>query len=137
MVFDPGTTKFEGNNPGILYCGLSRASTLGENINHSSFYLHGTNATMQRLTNVKFKQNRPNELYIKVAQRQDWISYLNKRQRATMLEKTIHERENILKWMRQENKVCEKDLDGAISYFNSLNSIRRKECSSKQMKSSK
>ena len=72
-----------------------------------------------------------------MAQRQDWISYLNKRQRATMLEKTIHERENILKWMRQENKVCEKDLDEAISYFNSLNSIRRKKCSSKQMKSSK
>ena len=79
MVFDPGTPQFEGKNPVILYCGLSRASSLGKNINNSSFYLTGSNATIERLTNIKFKKNKQYELYEKVAQRQEWMSYLNKR----------------------------------------------------------
>jgi hypothetical protein len=53
MVFNPGTSRFEGSNPGLFYVGLlSRVTTLGTSIDDSSFYLAGGNADIGRLTDL-------------------------------------------------------------------------------------
>ena len=36
VIVDPGDKKFEGNNPGLLYMAVSRATTLGDKISTSS-----------------------------------------------------------------------------------------------------
>ena len=81
MVFDPGQTGFEGNNPGILYTGISRATTLGNGCvkNDSAFYLAGPYATKDRLTNLTQMRakGRKKVTYLTVLRRQRWLDFLS------------------------------------------------------------
>ena len=124
MVFEPGTSSFEGFNPGIFYTGLSRAKTLGlGDINKSAFYLNGSNATYDRITNLKFyrrrtktKQNIP---YKSIQRRQKWINFLDQREKKTKEYDIISNDYNDLnKWIQHvtENKIDIHKLGETMAY---------------------
>lgn len=56
MVFGPGSCLFESTNPGLLYVGLSRMSSLGDSPENSPFLFFGPDANENRLTNVTHKR---------------------------------------------------------------------------------
>ena len=77
MVFDPGKSGVEGNNPGFTYVGLSRVSSLGQGkIEKSAFYLTGEDLTMERFTDMTYQRTRNNDMYVKVESRNRWIQHL-------------------------------------------------------------
>ena len=120
MVFDPGQTGFEGNNPGILYTGISRATTLGNGcVNDSAFYLAGPYATKDRLTNLTQirAKGRKKVTYLAVLRRQKWLDFL----RAAEVESKSFptEQSSTLKtWLKKDKQISLNDLDEIIQYHN-------------------
>ncbi len=120
MVFNPGNTGFEGRCPGLLYTGLSRASSLGNDINSSSFYLHGHDATMDRLTDVihsRSHRNRGN-LYKAIETRNQWIHFLSKKEQRTDLSLSEERKIHVIQWIQNSYKLDTIALDRVISYHN-------------------
>ena len=108
MVFEPGTTSFEGHNPGILYTGLSRAKTLGlGNINQSAFYLTGSNATYDRITNLKYyrrKTSNAKSQYKSINRRQKWVDFLDEREKQTkQYDISFEQQSHLNKWIQHVN----------------------------------
>lgn len=61
MTFHPGSTTFEGNNPGLAYTGISRATSLGRgNVNLSALYFccETQQSLYERLRDVVHKRKR-------------------------------------------------------------------------------
>jgi len=120
MVFDPGQTGFEGNNPGILYTGISRATTLGRGcVDNSAFYLAGPYATKDRLTNLTQirAKGRKKVTYLAVLRRQKWLDFL----RAAEVESKSFptEQSSSLKtWLKKDKQISLNDLDEIIQYHN-------------------
>jgi len=120
MVFDPGQTGFEGNNPGILYTGISRATTLGRGcVDNSAFYLAGPYATKDRLTNLTQirAKGRKKVTYLAVLRRQKWLDFL----RAAEVESKSFptEQSSTLKtWLKKDKQISLNDLDEIIQYHN-------------------
>ena len=52
IIVDPGTKQFEGNNPGLFYTIMTRATTLGTNKMDSAIYFTGWNMTKERIKNI-------------------------------------------------------------------------------------
>jgi hypothetical protein len=120
MVFDPGQTGFEGNNPGILYTGISRATTLGNGcVNASAFYLAGPNATKDRLTNLTQlrAKGRKKVTYLAVLRRQKWLDYLGNAELQTQSLPTA-EPSALKKWLKRNKQVTLTQLDDVIQYHN-------------------
>ena len=65
IICDPGTRQFEGQNIGLFYTVLSRATTLGDNETcpeHEKYknlviYFIGSNMNKSRITNITRQQN--------------------------------------------------------------------------------
>jgi hypothetical protein len=78
LVIDLGTRQFEGNNPGLTYTALSRATTLGDpdDIMTSALYFDGT-LTPDRLTNITTRMDNKG-LYKKVLLRHQWVKHIEK-----------------------------------------------------------
>ena len=66
VVFYPGNNKFEGNNPGLLYMGTSRATTSGTGRLDSALYFSGQDMNTYRVTQES------------ATERQKWIERLDK-----------------------------------------------------------
>jgi hypothetical protein len=120
MVLDPGRTGFEGNNPGILYTGISRATTLGNGcVNDSAFYLAGPNATKDRLTNLTQlrAQGRKKVTYLAVLRRQKWLDYLSEAQFQTQSLPTA-DPAALKRWLKTNKQISLTELDDVIQYHN-------------------
>ena len=57
IVFDPGNKQFEGNNPGTLYMGASRATTAGTGNRDSALYFSGQNMNTFRVINLRLQRD--------------------------------------------------------------------------------
>ena len=60
LVGDPGTRKFEANNPELFYTLLSRATTLGEEgkPETSAIFFKETNMSRERIEKITCKQGK-------------------------------------------------------------------------------
>ena len=78
IIVHPGPRSFEGNNPGLLYTIISRATTLGipEEKMSSAIYFDGINSRPEHFQNITLNAKR--EPYKKVQIRKSWVNYLNK-----------------------------------------------------------
>jgi hypothetical protein len=76
IIVDPGKRAFEGQNVGLFYQLLSRATTIGVRGDKlsSAIYFDGQNFSRKRFENLAMKNGK--ELYKKAALRRDWVSYL-------------------------------------------------------------
>ena len=72
IIFDPGNKIFEGNNPGILYMGASRATTVGTEEEASALYFSGQNMNKFRVINLKLQRDGVTP-YKKVRLRDLWV----------------------------------------------------------------
>ena len=119
MVFGPGSSAFEASNPGLLYVGLSRISTIGPTIHNSCFYFFGSDADENRLRNVTHKRgdkSRPTKVkYKRVVQREVWEKYLDINEENRPFQFSINQRESILHWAKWK-KLSVQELDNIISY---------------------
>ncbi|GFH43542.1 hypothetical protein CTEN210_00015 [Chaetoceros tenuissimus] len=133
MVFNPGKTAFEGNNPGLLYTGISRATSMGTNdVNNSAIYFnyeskfklytrireihHKRKSVKRKLDNENANEfvepQLTNEIYTKVKKRLFWTMFLDQKESLTNLNTTDDERTNILQWLNQKqaNVTCQENL---------------------------
>jgi len=76
IIVDPGTKQFEGNNPGLSYTIVSRATTMGKTKLHSAIYFHGENSNVQRFTNLH--RQASGHLYKLIFQRDQWVARLKR-----------------------------------------------------------
>ena len=77
IIVDPGKWGFEGQNVGLFYQLLSRATTIGipEDKLSSAIYFDGNNFDCQRFENLTIKNEK--EMYKMASLRRDWVCYLN------------------------------------------------------------
>lgn len=121
MVLEPGNSTFEGNNPGLLYTGLSRATTLGQgDINKSALYLTGSNSNVDRFCNlVHYRQkHKKHEKYIAIRRRSTWIAYLDKQRENCSVHISQNMHNDIEKWLTTRQEMTEQELDDIIVYHN-------------------
>lgn len=128
MVFHPGKTSFEGRNPGLLYTGISRATSLGAtDVNKSAIYFNCSNKEelYTRVRDIHYKRKRTNtkqnkssetsmdgfqepmltnEKYTKVKKRKYWTDFLDQREICTDISTTQAERNTIKQWYEQKQK---------------------------------
>ena len=111
IICDPGDRAMEGNNPGLLYVLLSRATTLG-NGGHldSAIYFTGVNMSKHRVLNLRY--NKKGETYKKIKLRDKWINRLDKNTDKPKSNKT-HIKETT-KWSKKTQVTIEQ-LDRCIS----------------------
>jgi hypothetical protein len=75
IIVDPGNRGFEGNNVGLLYTLLSRATTIGtpSERGSSAIYFTGDNYNRTRITNLTTGSSGT---YVKAKLRNAWVAYL-------------------------------------------------------------
>ena len=78
IIVDPGTRRFEGQNVGLFYQLLSRATTIGipEDKLSSAIYFDGSNFNRQRFENLTMKNEQ--EMYRMAVLWKQWVEYLQK-----------------------------------------------------------
>jgi hypothetical protein len=78
IVVDPGKREFEGQNVGLFYTLLSRATTIGDQNDKlsSAIYFDGPNFSRGRIENLTMKTNK--EMYKVAMLRKNWVTYLHK-----------------------------------------------------------
>lgn len=116
VIVEPGTRSFEGNNPGLGYMAVSRATTIGTgNDLDSALYFTGLNLNRGRLLDIKYQASTSGsqkKMYKKVALREKWVKRLELN--------THHPRysnkdvEDIKLWCRTF-RMSKDDLDKALS----------------------
>ena len=111
IVFEPGTNRFEGSNPGLFYMGVSRATTAGTGELNSAVYFTGTNMNRHRVLNLT-KQRDGIKTYKKVELRKAWIERLD--ENTIDLEYTEEERDELLEWARTFRMTTE-ELEECLS----------------------
>lgn len=79
IIVDPGDRKFEGNNIGLFYTALSRATTIGNTKDKmsSAIYFHGQHYSKERITNLTIGKN--GRMYHKAELRQKWVKFMKDR----------------------------------------------------------
>ena len=111
IVFDPGDNKFEGNNPGLLYMGVSRATSIGTGVLDSALYFTGRNMNRYRVVNLKLQRDEKTP-YKKVRLREAWVKHLDSN--TINLCWTEEEKQALLNWAATF-KMSVKDLEFALS----------------------
>ena len=115
IVVDPGTRTFEGNNPGLLYMGVSRATTAGTNKRDSALFFTGPNMNRARIMGITYQKgmwNGRKKLYKKVELRERWVTRLiGKTVKPSFTQDEIA---NITQWSR-EYRMNTEQLDNALN----------------------
>jgi hypothetical protein len=113
IIVDPGKREFEGNNVGLFYQLLSRATTIGDDADKmsSAIYFHGQNFSERRFQNLTMKSNK--EMYRKAALRKQWVEFLrdNETPRGRWTPKKM---EKIFSWA-ENTTFDDKDLNNIIA----------------------
>ena len=97
VVFYPGNNKFEGNNPGLLYMGISRATTAGTGNLDSAIYFSGHDMNIYRVIGLKYQRDGTTP-YKKVQLREKWIKRLDDNTIKPQWNKK--EREELTRWAK-------------------------------------
>ncbi|GFH54205.1 hypothetical protein CTEN210_10681 [Chaetoceros tenuissimus] len=130
MVFHLGKSSFEGNNPGLLYTGISRATSMGANdINKSAIYFNCKTKfeLYTRIRDIHHKRkplskkekseslNESNTIFVepsltkekydKVKKRKYWTDFLDQQEKSTDITMTESERQNIKHWLQSQQKT--------------------------------
>jgi hypothetical protein len=94
IIVDPGSRGFEGNNVGLFYTAMSRATTIGnpDNKMSSAIYFDGL---QKRITNLTKEQS--GRLFKKAELRQNWVKYMKENNRKRKFYRK-QEMEHIFKW---------------------------------------
>lgn len=111
IVFDPGTRRMEGGNPGLLYMGVSRATTAGTGALDSAIYFTGANMNRHRVMNLIVKRDGKTP-YKKVELRDKWVKRLD--ENTVNLEWTQEEKDELLAWAKNF-KMNTQELEEALS----------------------
>jgi hypothetical protein len=76
MILDPGTKSFESNCPGTAYVGISRATSMNQNlIDDSSIFFCGKNINNNRFINMT-KTPDGKKTHLTILRRNTWIMLL-------------------------------------------------------------
>ena len=111
IVLDPGDNKFEGGNPGTLYVGVSRATTIGTNSLDSALCFTGQNMNRYRVVNLRLQRDEKTP-YKKVRLRDAWVSHLDSN--TVDLSWSEKEKREILEWAASFRMSLE-ELEFALS----------------------
>ena len=111
ITYEPGTNQFEGSNPGLLYMGVSRATTAGTGELNSAVYFTGTNMNRHRVLNLTKKRDGYT-MYKKVELRKAWVERLD--ENTINLEFTDTERNELSEWARTFRMTTE-ELEECLS----------------------
>lgn len=110
IICDIGPKSFEGQNPGLFYTLLSRATTLGlDNRMNSAVYFTGTDFDRERLMNLT--RTTRGQLYKGVELREAWVKRLNKNTKKCSL--TQAKIIQLTDWA-MHTKISTTDLQAAI-----------------------
>lgn len=129
LYFFSGIFKFiTSRNPGLLYTGVSRATSLGANdVNRSAIYFNCSNKEelYTKVRDIHYKRKRTNthknksslqsqygflepmltnEKYTKVKKRKYWTDYLDERENSTDISTTQAEKNSLKQWFEQKQK---------------------------------
>jgi hypothetical protein len=117
IIVEPGTRTFEGNNVGLFYTAMSRATTIGnpDDKMSSAIYFDGPNFSKQRITNLTRQQN--GAMYHKAYLRQRWVKFIRDNN-VNRKQYTKSEMDKLFDWITQNRfshkmlKKIIKDNDG-------------------------
>ena len=112
VIVDPGTNKFEGNNPGLLYMAASRATTMGSEKDplDSAIYWTGMNMNRSRIMNLTMQRDGKTK-YKKVRLREKWTERLN---RYTIAPSHDHQTVENIKKFCDEFTMKREELEEAL-----------------------
>ena len=111
IVFDPGNKQFEGNNPGTLYMGASRATTAGTGNRDSALYFSGQNMNTFRVINLRLQRDGKTP-YKKVRLRDKWVKRLEEN---TITPKWTESQKKELKAWAKTFRMSIDELEEALS----------------------
>ena len=114
VVYEPGTKRFEGSNPGLLYMGVSRATTVGTGALDSAIYFTGTNMNRHRVMNLT-KQRDGGQPLLQESNdvlRDAWVKRLD--ENTIELNFTNEEKNDLLEWASTFRMTTE-DLEVCLS----------------------
>jgi AAA domain len=79
IVLEPGDRKFEGNNVGLFYTAMSRATTIGNTGDRmsSAVYFDSPHFSIERFTNLTRQKN--GQMYHKALLRQNWVRFMKEK----------------------------------------------------------
>ena len=117
IIVNPGNRGFETLNPGTLNCCVSRASTIGSgDISKSALFLNGPHINKERFQDMIISTT--GHKYIKVLERDVWISFLETKTKETMMElQSVDEFQfnKLEKDITSFSLICH-DIDKVIQY---------------------
>lgn len=111
VFFEPGTRRMEGGCPGLLYMGVSRATTAGTGVLDSAIYFTGANMNRHRVMNLTVQRDGKTP-YKKVELRTKWVARLDENTMA--LDWTEEEKDELLAWAKKF-KMTTQELEEALS----------------------
>lgn len=77
IILDPGSRKFEQMNPGSLYVGLTRGTTMGDETRmNSAIYFCGDNITPERMINMTRVKGGTGRTTLNIQRRNKWMEHL-------------------------------------------------------------
>lgn len=112
IIVDPGKRAFEGQNVGLFYQLLSRATTIGnrEDKMSSAIYFAGDNFSRKRFQNLAMKTEK--EMYKKAALRKDWVDYLRQNE-VPKGQWLAEEMDELFKWVN-DTRIDSPQLENII-----------------------
>jgi hypothetical protein len=99
IIVDPGSRGFEGNNVGLFYTAMSRATTIGnvDDKMSSAIYFDGPHFSQKRITHLTKEQS--GRLFKKAQLRQNWVKYMKENNQKRKYY-TKEEMEYIFEWIK-------------------------------------
>lgn len=124
IIVEPGTRSFDGNNPGTLYMGTSRATTTGTGQLDSAIYFTGPNMNRARVMDIKYLKSNTGKKkkYKKVTLREKWVERLEQNMIRPKYSKDYI---NYIKKWCHEFTMTKAELDAALAKKTWRTSMRR------------
>jgi PIF1-like helicase len=112
IIVDPGKRQFEGQNVGLFYQLLSRATTIGDTDDKlsSAIYFDGPHFSRRRFEKLTMKNDK--EMYKKAKLRKDWVEYLRQHE-VQKGQWTEQEMEELFEWTNK-TQISNDDLNAII-----------------------
>ena len=112
IVVEPGNRQFEGNNVGLFYQLVARATTIGtaQDKLSSAIYFDGKNFSRHRFENLNMRTKK--EFYKKAILRRLWVEFLRKHKMPDKT-RTTEEIQNLFTWVEQST-ITDEQLDKII-----------------------
>ena len=123
IIVQPGSRRFEGYCPGLLYVFLSRATDIGseQDRSTSAIFFHTENMNNDRITDLLLGAD--GKEYKKVQKRRKWVRFLQKHKYEITI--TKKEKKSLIKWATN-TRISKETLqnivdDGSWRQSNELN----------------